>query len=60
LIAHLIPLRNVIVLFESYYGILRLSLYCFDSFRNKYKKYKTFLNSQAKYKIYFPKVKITK
>jgi len=37
-----IPLPIVIVLFGSYYGILTFGPYCFDSFRNKYKKYKTF------------------
>ena len=46
----------MIVLFESYYNILIFNQifnpYCFDSFRNKYKKYNIFLISQAEYKIF--------
>jgi len=48
----LIPLHITIVLFESYYDILNISPYCVDSFRNKYKKYKTFSNSPLQYKIF--------
>jgi len=47
-----IPLRIMIVLFQSYYDILDFNPYCVDSFRNKYKKYKTFSNSSSEYKIF--------
>jgi len=51
-----ISLCNMIALFENFYNILIFSPYCFDSFRNKYKKYMTFLVSQAEYKIFLKNV----
>jgi len=53
LVAHLIPLSlYVIWLFESFYNILIFNPFCFDSSKNKYKKYRTFFVSQTKYKIF--------